>query len=185
MANPRPSTQAMTTRDDASWIERALERHETALVAYAARITGDVEAARDVVQETYLKLCRARREAVEPQLAEWLFTVCRNAAVDLRRKRGRAAEDEEFEMAEIEGSTGFAAAAEAERRDEGARAITLLASLPGKQREVLRLRFESGLSYKEIARVTGQSIGNVGWLIHMGLKSLRAQLAGDAVEGMV
>ena len=171
--------QRTTTGNDASWIERALERHESALVAYAARITGDVDTARDVVQETYLKLCRARREAVEPQLAEWLFTVCRHAAIDLRRKLGRAEANEGFEMAEIEES------AEIENRDEGARALQLLARLPGSQREVLRLRFEGGLSYKEIARVTGQSIGNVGWLIHMGLKSLRAQLAGDAVEGTV
>jgi RNA polymerase sigma factor (sigma-70 family) len=164
---------------DRSWIHAALERHEAALVGFAARITGDLEAARDVVQETYLKLCAERREAVEPHLAEWLFTVCRRGALDVRRKRNRA-ETEVEDMDRHASSDGAVGALEVE--EEGARAIALLGRLPEKQREALRLRFQGGLSYKEIARVTDQSIGNVGWLIHMGLKSLREQLAGSPLE---
>jgi RNA polymerase sigma factor (sigma-70 family) len=164
---------------DPSWIHAALERHEAALVGFATRITGDLEAARDVVQETYLKLCAERREAVEPHLAEWLFTVCRRAALDVRRRRKRN-RTEGDDMDRHASSTNASQALEIE--EEGALALTLLARLPDSQQEALRLRFQSGLSYKEIARVTDQSIGNVGWLIHTGLKSLRAQLAGDPLE---
>ena len=42
---------------------------------------------------------------------------------------------------------------------------------------MLRLKFRHGLSYKEISRVTQESIGNVGWLIHTGIKKLREELA--------
>jgi RNA polymerase sigma factor (sigma-70 family) len=169
--------------NDTGWIQAALERHEGALIAFALRITGDLDSARDVVQETYLKLCAERREAVEPHLREWLFTVCRNAALDLQRqhRRGRRAEMDDMDRHD----SGTSATQALETKDESARALRFLARLPRAQQEVLRLRFQSGLSYKEIASVTGQSMGNVGWLIHTGLKSLRAQLAGDAVEGMV
>lgn len=169
-------------RADPSWIQEALRRHESALLSFAARLTGDLEAARDVVQDTFVKLCAERREAVEPHLAEWLFTVCRNGALDVRRRSRKAA----TEGGDMDLHVGAAdGVAELETRDASARALELLARLPEAQQEVLRLRFHGGLSYKEIARVTGQSIGNVGWLIHVGLKALRAQLTGGAVEGTV
>lgn len=168
---------------DSLWIRAALERHESALIAFAARITGDLESARDVAQETFLKLCAERREDVEPRLAEWLFTVCRHAALDLRRRDSRRCATETADM-DTHAGTG-STLTEVETQDASTRALVLLGRLPAAQQEVLRLRFHGGLSYKEIARVTGQSIGNVGWLMHMGLRALRAQLAGDAVEGMV
>jgi DNA-directed RNA polymerase specialized sigma24 family protein len=57
-----------------------------------------------------------------------------------------------------------------------------LERLPGKQREALRLKFQSGLSYKEIAAVMDETVGNVGWLIHVGLKGLRGRLAAEGAE---
>ena len=49
----------------------------------------------------------------------------------------------------------------------------MLARLPENQQEVIRLKFQQGLSYKEISSVTGLSVTNVGFLIHTGLKRLR------------
>ena len=54
-----------------------MDRYEGQLVRYAARITGDVERGRDVVQDAFLRLCREDRAKVDGHLAEWLFTVCR------------------------------------------------------------------------------------------------------------
>ena len=51
-----------------------------------------------------------------------------------------------------------------------------LATLPPRTQEVLRLRFQEGLSYKEIAGVMQLTVSHVGVLIHNGLKSLRARL---------
>ncbi|MCZ6598489.1 MAG: sigma-70 family RNA polymerase sigma factor, partial [Planctomycetota bacterium] len=69
-----------------------------------------------------------------------------------------------------------------EREEDVSRVLTTLGSLPESQREVIRLKFQHGLSYKEIGRVTAQSTGNVGWLLHVGLKTLRERLAGETVE---
>lgn len=52
-----------------------------------------------------------------------------------------------------------------------------LDTLPNNQREVVRLKFQNGLSYKEIADVTQLSVSNVGFLLHTGLKALRTKLA--------
>ena len=72
-----------------SWVHAALERYEQPLIRYAARFTGDVERAREVVQDTFLKLCAADRAKVESRLAPWLYTVCRNRALDVRDKEVR------------------------------------------------------------------------------------------------
>src|SRR3954454_24351251 len=77
------------SNDDGPWVRSVVARFESPLTLYAARLLGDAEAARDVVQETFLRLCTQDRAAIEPRLAEWLFTVCRNRALDILRKEKR------------------------------------------------------------------------------------------------
>ncbi len=60
--------------------------------------------------------------------------------------------------------------------DEAAKAIAALSQLPDNQQEVIRLRIEHGLSYAQISEVTELSVGNVGYLLHTGLKTLRTQM---------
>src|SRR5467141_3167738 len=68
--------------------EEILQRFEIPLLQYATRITGDRERARDVVQETFIKF--QRNGAVAPEkTATWLFTVCRNGALNVCRKEKR------------------------------------------------------------------------------------------------
>ena len=71
------------------WVRAVVARYERPLVSYAAHLAGDVERARDVVQETFVRLCDASRAQVEPRLPQWLFTVSRNLALDARRKEKR------------------------------------------------------------------------------------------------
>ena len=75
------------TRSD--WIRSALAQYEGALTRYATHLTGDVERARDVVQDTFLRLCSQKPSRVRDHLAQWLFTVCRNRALDVLRKDNR------------------------------------------------------------------------------------------------
>lgn len=76
--------------EQAAWVRETLNRYERPLVRYALRYAGDLESARDAVQETFLKLCLADRSALNGKLAGWLFTVCRNRALDMRRKARRS-----------------------------------------------------------------------------------------------
>ena len=73
----------------ADWVRAALERHGAALTRYAASVTGSEDAARDVVQDVFLRLWEASPERLDAHLPEWLFTVCRNRSIDMQRKGDR------------------------------------------------------------------------------------------------
>ena len=166
----------------AAFVRAALEAHERGLILFARGLVGDLDRARDVVQECFLRLCKVERGEVEAHLAEWLYRVCRNLALDVLRKESRMGTPGDENVVSRAG-TAPPSSEESERRDEAGRALRVLDSLPEKQREVLRLKFQQELSYKEIAHVAEISIGHVGWLIHMGMKSLRARLVVDGAEG--
>lgn len=161
----------------ADWITAAMDAHAEALVRYTARLTPDLDTARDVVQDAFLRLCRSDRAAVGDRVDLWLFTVCRNRAFDLYRKdrrmtplteaaaRSRAAADDGPEAAALQ-------------LDAHGRLLALVATLSDRQQDVVRLKFQHELSYAEIAQVTGLSVSNVGYLLHVALKRLRELAAG-------
>ncbi|WP_169972972.1 RNA polymerase sigma factor [Tautonia rosea] len=174
---------ASATTDRNAWVRAAVERFEGPLARYAYRIVGEMESARDIVQETFLKLCGQDRERVEPHLAEWLFTVCRNRALDVLRKEKRVnrSSEPEFSLSIVPASDPDPSDGQ-EQRDELERVLRMMALLPESQQEVIRLRFQEGFSYQEISRITGLSVSNVGYLLHVGLKSLRGRLGASQGE---
>ncbi len=158
-----------------AWIRTVLGEYEAPLTRYAARITGDIDLARDVVQETFLRLCAQDRAEVDGRLPQWLYTVCRSRALDVRRKEGRmqALSDDQVKACP---SMDHDPARVAQHREGTGRVMQALAVLPDNQQEVVRLRFQGGLSYKEIAGVTGLTVTNVGYLIHTAIKAIREKL---------
>lgn len=164
--------------DDGQWIRDAVAEHEKPLVLYAQRLLHDAERARDVVQDTFLRLCRQKRGDVESHLAPWLYKVCRNRAMDVLRKERRMTPLTD-PLADHQAAAEPSPAAKVETDDAAAHALRLIETLPPRQQEVLRLKFQSGLSYRQIAEVAGISVGNVGFLIHTALKALRHQLAPE------
>jgi len=162
--------------DDALWVQDAVARYESPLTLYAARLLGDADSARDVVQETFLRLCSQDRAAIQSRLAEWLFTVCRNRALDVLRKESRMSRLSEEHVHRCLSHAPSPPDA-AERRELAGRVLELIETLPASQREVIRLKFQNGFSYQEISRISGHSVSNVGYLIHSGMKTLRGYLA--------
>ena len=158
---------------DATWIEASVTRWERPLVAYARRLLHDDDHARDVVQDTFLQLCRQPRAEIEHRLVEWLFTVVRHAAIDrLRRQRPQRPTAERTDE-----RTSASPAAQLEAQEATADLLRALAALPRNQQHCIRLKFQQGLSYQQISTVTGLSVTNVGYIIHTGLKALRTRLA--------
>jgi RNA polymerase sigma-70 factor (ECF subfamily) len=161
-----------------AWVRAVLEEYEGPLLRYAARICGDLERARDAVQETFLRLCEQNENGLNGKLPQWLFAVCRNRVLDVHRKERRmlAVSATEFDArASREPDPSVAM----EQREGGGRVLESLACLPANQQEVIRLRFQNGLSYKDIASVTGLSASNVGYLIHVGIRELRERLKSE------
>ena len=177
---------------DAPELLALLDRYERPLVRYACSIVGDLDSARDVVQETFIKLAQGELRNAEcgmrngdkpseiphsafaaPHLEAWLFTVTRNRALDHLRKHRRIIP---MELPDDRPCAAPGPAATLERRESAASLFSLLDALSPNQREVIRLKFQNDLSYREIADVTQLSVTNVGFLLHTGLKKLRALL---------
>ena len=148
-------------------------------------LNGDRERARDVVQDAFLKLCRQDPDFVEGRVKPWLFTVCRNRAYDLLRHDTRWAVDENGLDRLVQPESD--PAEESARRDRGREILDCLSHLPRSQQDAVRLRFQQGMSYKEIAEITGMSTGNVGFLLHTAMRRLRSLLESrqrlEAVKG--
>ena len=163
------------------FIREALRVHEGPLLRFATRLLGDPDRARDVVQETFTKLCRQPQSRVDGHAAEWLFTVCRRAALDVLRKENRMNRFAEGQAERLV-SPEPAPAAQAEQHESCERVLALIDRLPLHQQEVVRLKFQEGFSYQEISAITRLSIGNVGFLLHTALATLRREMtrAGSA-----
>ena len=169
----------MASNVNGRFVANALDRYEGPLTAYAERLLGDLHAARDVVQDVFLRLCSTDPAHVEGRLAPWLYRVCRNRAMDQHR-RGRLMPKTNDEAMEARAAASPAPDAVPAARDAHAVALAAVSDLPEAQQEAVRLKFQHGLSYREIAEVTGRSTGAVGVLIHEGMCALRRRLVGAA-----
>ncbi len=157
-------------------VESALREFEGPLTGYVSGLLGgDWDRARDVVQDTFLKLHQQEPGTVEDRLKSWLYTVARNRSIDIIRKDKpmTVTSSEAFEALDDRRPHPSAEAEKAERHEE---VLRLVDRLPENQREVIRLKFQSDLSYKEIAEITELSVSNVGFLLHTGIKRLRAMM---------
>lgn len=162
-----------------AFVQSAVERHQAPLLRYAARLLhGDADRARDVVQDTFVRLLAQEPASVEGHLAEWLFTVCRHRAVDVLRKEGRLKLFEEGQAERIAADLPRPGAA-VERAEAHAAVLRLIGQLPPNQQEVVRLKFQNGFSYKEISRITSLSVTNVGFILHTALARLRKEMASQ------
>ena len=155
--------------------DELLRRFEVPLLQYATRITGNRERARDVVQEAFIKFQRNGAVASD-KTATWLFTVCRNGALNVCRKERRVMflDEEIIESREDEQPMPFE---RMEQREASGFLMKILATLPPRQQEVLQLKFQNDLSYQEIAEITKTTKNSVGVLIHTALKTLRLKYA--------
>jgi RNA polymerase sigma factor (sigma-70 family) len=160
------------------FIERAMADFESPLIGYAATILHDTDLARDVVQDTFIRLCQQDIAKVRDGLKSWLFTVCRNRALDLLRKDRRTEPLEEIRWKKVAGP-GLQPDEQADFDERLSRVMKLLDRLSDNQREVILLKFQQGLSYQEIEKITGLTSGNIGFLIHTGLKRVRELLPED------
>src|SRR5438093_6709883 len=138
-----------------TWIVAAMDRYESHLVRYATWILGDVECAREVVQETFLRLCKEQPAQVGNYLAQWLFTVCRNLAFDVRKKENRMSPLSDADVDALPSEQLGPRPVEAlEHKEKLDQVLRVVDRLPKNQREVILLKFQFDLSYKEISEVT-------------------------------
>ncbi len=152
----------------------ALQRYERPLIRYAMNLVGQLDDARDIVQDVFIKFSQSLSSVDPERLAPWLFTVCKNRATDHLRKQRRLTlmETETLDLEEAPvPRPGF----DLEQQETAAQLRKLIDKLPAKQREAVSLKFIAGLSYKEISDTMKTSVGNVGYLIHHAVQTMREE----------
>ena len=152
--------------------QELVRRFEIPLLQYATRIIGDRERARDVVQETFVQLERSDRQQADSAPAKWLFTVCRNRALNVCRKERRLTFLDDGVL-EARHTADPSPAEQLEQKEAGSFLLRIVSTLPPRQQEVLQLKFQNDLSYQEISEITNLSVSNVGVVIHNALKTFR------------
>lgn len=165
-------------------IEQLFAALESPLLSYAFRLAGDLGVAEDLVQEAFMKLHEQFEDVREPR--RWLYRTVHNQALNHRRKMGKIIS---LEIVAAAGEPGNGDAADAQslpdeeiQRWEGIGLVRLsLETLDERSRELVRLKFEENLSYKEISARTGLKVGHVGYLLHHALKEMAEELAKNGV----
>ncbi|WP_182866147.1 RNA polymerase sigma factor [Rhodopirellula sp. JC639] len=175
-AQPPPQRSPCWSQDELSQL---IGRYEGQLLAYARRMLGgDWQAAQDAVQETFLRLCREDREKIAARVQPWLFAVCRSRVIDMQRtKHAHPIDAAEITVQDPHPDAPAAALAAEQADATESRLAVLVSRLSKRQQEVLRLRMQAGLSYREIAEVTGLTVSNVGFHLHAAVRSLKDAVA--------
>jgi RNA polymerase sigma-70 factor (ECF subfamily) len=153
---------------DAPAFEVLYLRYRDWVVGLAYRLTGDSDAALDVLQETFLYVLRKFPGfRLTAHFKTFLYPAVRNLSIAARRKASRYQATEQTLKA-LE-NTPAPMAAEIPPGDLD----MVLAGLPEEQREVILLRFVDGLSLGEIAAAMGIPLGTVKSRLHNALQTLR------------
>lgn len=161
-------------------IEELFAALESPLLSYALRLLGERAPAEDTVQEAFMILHAQFAEVREPR--RWLYRTVHNLALNQRRQSAKIVRlghpGEGSPEANGGGTDPEPLPDEQIIRWEGIGLVRLsLATLDARSREVVRLKFDENLSYKEISERTGLGTGYVGYLLHHALKAIAAELA--------
>jgi len=150
------------------------------LRAFAISLSGNVDRADDLVQETLLKAL-ANIDSFEPgtNMPAWLFTILRNLFRSEYRKRKREVEDSDGSYAE-----SLTSPPEQMSKLELQEFRVALAKLPEEQREALILVGASGFSYEETAKICGCAVGTIKSRVNRARTHLAEILSIDSADDL-
>jgi len=152
-------------------------QYEKMVYRTAYLITGDREAAKDVLQEVFVSVWKSRR-SFNPELAKfttWLHRITVNRCSRIRRKKNISFPSlEELKERGLQPNENPASIEEVMiSRVEYDNFLHALNELDSKHRTVVVLRYFNDLSCDEVAGITGIPLGTVKSRLHYALKSLR------------
>ena len=171
-----PSLVARLARGDMHAFDDLVLAYQQRIINLAFRLLGDADAAQDIAQDVFVRAYQgAKNFRGDSQVYTWLYRITVNLVSNYRRKRKWEKVLSLFEPESRpmwpagESSRPDTRLESKERRQLVQRALSML---PESQRTVLVLHRWEGMSYKEIAKVTGLSLAAVESRIHRGYKML-------------
>ena len=161
-------------RGDATAFSVILDRHRTRAVSFAARMTGDPDGAEALAHDAFVKMAsEAGRGSSDKPFRVWLFSILHGLVSDFvtkNRPESRAS------LERVSSARGSADAAGERPPGETRELFTALMKLSPANREVLLLRVHEGMSYDEIAEVTGDRVATIRGRMNHAIEQLRKEV---------
>lgn len=182
-----------TPEEQLQWIERArggdrqafghiVRQHQRRVYRLALHLTGSGGDADDVTQETFLRAYRAiDRFDGRADIFTWLYRICVNVALNLRRASKRVTADLDDPRVPEPVSDGEGPAVTAEQAQSYRALARAMDALSESLRTTLVLACVEQLPYKDIAQILGCSEGTVAWRVHEARRRLRDALPDDVI----
>lgn len=153
------------------------DRYQPLVYRTALAVTGDSEAAADLLQDVFLRLYRfADNVDSSRPLEPWLYRMTTNLSYTYVKHRRRWMSPVEELVDWITGVAKTSASDEFEQNEEWLRVRKAISRLPLPQRIVIVLYYLNDLSLQEIAEVTEVPVGTVKSRLHYGRQSLKRSL---------
>jgi RNA polymerase sigma-70 factor (ECF subfamily) len=176
----RERQEADHSTDMLASFEAAMLPHLDAAHSLARWLVRNQEDAQDVVQEAYMRAFRSFAGFRGGNGRAWLLTIVRNTSYTLLKKNGAVDTSTSFDEEIHAGSyESVSPAAVLERAEDGELIETAMKELPAEFREILVLRHQEGLSYKEIAEIARIPQGTVMSRLARARARLKECLAGQ------
>jgi RNA polymerase sigma-70 factor (ECF subfamily) len=172
-----------------SAISTLIEKYNRRVRDYIRMMVGDADVAADIAQETFIKAVRVideGRYTDSGKFQSWIMRIAHNKALDyFRAQKNNNAVSESSAGYNVLGTMKYADKSVedsmiSEQISADIRALVEL--LPEEQREVVKLRYYSDLSFKEIAEQTGVSINTALGRMRYALINLRKMVAEKKIS---
>jgi RNA polymerase sigma-70 factor (ECF subfamily) len=170
---------ARAQEGDLPAFEELVKKYQREVYGLAWRMVSDSEEAKDLAQQAFLQafvhIKSFRRDA---QFRTWLFRIAINQCYNFLKARKKFGEPIDSDEVNLVGE-GASPEAELVTQDDRRRLYEALAQLPAKQRAVITLKIEQGLSYQEISQVLGGTAGAARVNYCQALKTLKKHMQSE------
>ena len=176
---------------DAAAMETLHLRYRQGVYSWLLRMTGDAAEAEDIYQDVWLKVIRSSSNYRSGNFRAWLWQIVRNKTTDRIRKKSpslvldalvcAAGEGEHTVVDQLSDDAAADALMQIEESERKSAVCDAIDALPAAQREIVLLRINGELSFKEIADMLAAPIGTVLARMHNAVKNLKSVLAEKGV----
>ena len=162
--------------DKNSWDDLFLKYYRH-LIRVAALIIGSVDGAKDIVQETFLRLIRTRIRHYKGNFKSYITLIAFRLALKEKKRIFRNKNIDELDFID----NSLQSANEVINSEQRHFILNAISSLPEEQKEILVLRFYGEYSYEEIAQIISVPVGTVKSRIFYAVKGCRDKLRKKGV----
>ncbi len=169
---------------DLSPASEIYDRYSGRIYNFALRFLKNAEAAEDATQEVFVKMIRhASQFQGDAKLSTWLFSITANWCRDFLRKADNKNKESDDVLATLPAPIEQSPDRNLEQRENEVRVQRALQALTPEQREAILLSRYQGLSYAEIAQISGCSEGAVKTRVFRAMETLKKALTGETRGG--